>query len=216
MANESCVGSVRGLRLRVARLSSTGTTPAGASNGYVTDAFVRLSADPVYDEAQELSQANAQGDLCVYKRGKRRLKSLTVELSICTPDAELTEILAGGTLLTDGGDSVGWAAPEVGTDPVPNGVSLEVWSDAVEDGGAPADDPYWWQIFPKVFLTRGPDVYENGVKLTTFTGHAEPNANWGNGPFNDWTSDSSRITAYKRTDTLPTAACGYTTVPVQA
>src|SRR4051794_33523894 len=123
--------SVQGAVLRVTRLNADGTLATGASACYVTEAFMRVSFTPEYESGDEVAEKNAQGAVCIAYKAPDTLKNVSIEVAICEPDPELTQLLAGGTLLTTGGATMGYASPSVGVDSNPDGCAIEVWSYAV-------------------------------------------------------------------------------------
>lgn len=120
---------------------------------------------------------------------------------------------------------IGFARRGVGAaDPDP--VSVELWTKAIPTGTsgacAVAGTEEWWRwVYPRATFTLGDVTHENGIGLVSLTGFADPNPNWGNGPFNDWpTSDTFDVDSPEHfildASGPPAAACGYTTVPVAA
>jgi hypothetical protein len=99
--------SVQGVCVRATRLAADGSPATGPNASYASDAFVSMTFTPQYDTGDEISQKGANGILCVYYKAADTLKNVTVALSICEPDPELTELLTGGTLLavTSGTDT---------------------------------------------------------------------------------------------------------------
>lgn len=216
MAGTDAAAQVKALMLRVARLAADGTTPAGPDGLYVTDSLVRIERRSVFAESEEIEEKNGRGVPCVTFPGNRYVKRHDLTIVVCTPDEELEELLAGGTLLTSGGNTIGYAEPAVGTQPNPNGVSIEAWTYAVVDGAPAAVNPYRWYAWPRVYdIVREDDTFEDGALLPTFTGKAVQNPNWGNGPLNDWPSTSTRILQRVRTPDLPTSQVGYQAIPAQ-
>jgi len=63
------------------------------------EAFIRATFTPDYDEGEEIQEKSANGLLCVYYKANDTLKRVTLEIAICEPDPEITEIFSGGTLL---------------------------------------------------------------------------------------------------------------------
>lgn len=212
MAQNSYAASVLGAAVRVTRLNSDGTTASGASASYVLNSFIRVSFTPEYEEGDEITEKTAGGDVCVTYKAPDTLKRVNLELAICNPDPEFTEVAAGGLLLSSGGYSVGWAAPVTGVNATPNGVSLEVWSKAIINGTAASTNPYFRWVFPYVQLRpSGERVIENGLLANTFEGFGYGNSGWGDGPQNDWVYTSDRAFAYARTSSAPTGLNGYQT-----
>jgi hypothetical protein len=146
------------------------------------------------------------------------LKRITMELAICEPDAELSQLLSGGLLLRKNVDgvvkSVGWAAPGVGDDPAGNGVSIEAWSHAVKDGKRASVLPYFHWVFPYAKLRQSGDrVIENGMLATTFEGYGLGNRNFESGVDGRWEFPvaAERPYSYARTSWAPVGLKGFYT-----
>jgi hypothetical protein len=117
---------------------------------------------------------------------------VTLEVAICDPDPEFSALMSGGLLLSDtdqqGNEvSLGWASAQTGEDPSGNGVAVEVWSRAIQNGKPAASNPYFHWVFPYV-KTRlsGDRVIENGLLATTFEGFGLGNINFRSGPDGSW------------------------------
>lgn len=137
MAGNDGAASLQACAMRVARLAADGTTPAGVSNLIVTNSIIKLDLKIVEESGDEFTVKNACGGIAFAYKDGDRLKRLDGSLTITNPDVELTEMLSGGSLITSGGQSIGFSAQGVGNTP-PNGVSLEVWTKAWIGGGQPA------------------------------------------------------------------------------
>jgi hypothetical protein len=206
---QTYLASVQGAALRVTRLLSTGATASGASASYVMNKFVRVSFTPEYEEGDEFTEKTADGSVCVTYKSADTLKRVNLEVAICEPDVEFTELIAGGVLLSSGGTNVGYASAEIGTDANPYGSALEVWSYGVTNG---TRSGYFRWLFPYVQLRpTGERVIENGLLANTFEGYGVGNAAFGDGPQNDWAYTSDRAWAYVKTNTAPTGLNGYQT-----
>lgn len=136
MAGNDCASSIQLCALRVARLAADGTTPAGATNMYVTDKLAELGITPQYEEGDEITVKGGCGQILVAFKDMDRLKRLEISLTLESVDPELIELCTGSTLITTGGQSMGFSLPAVGAAAI-NGVSLEGWSKAWIGGGAP-------------------------------------------------------------------------------
>lgn len=203
--------------LRVARLDAAGLTPAGASNMYVTNTLVKVTFTPVYESGDEVTKKDGQGNLCLNIKQPDTFKRVDINsVELCAEDPELVEMLGGGAIITDTGDTIGYAAPAVGLDPVPNGVSLEVWTRRFVDN-EPAALPYAHYVFPKVKLKPLAKSIEATPMATDFEGEGYENSGWGNGPANDWPVGAVSNRAYQwiAEATAPTGALGYQATPVQ-
>ena len=209
---QNYAASVTGVAIRATRLNANGSTVTGASASYVLNKFSRVSFTPEYEEGDEFTEKTAGGEVCVTYKSPDTLKRVNLEVAICDPDPEFTELIAGGVLLSAGGNSVGYAAAVTGADALPNGASLEVWSRAISGGMVAPTNPYFRWVFPYVQLRpTGERVIENGVMANVFEGFGLGNATWGDGPQNDWTFSAytDRAYAYARVATAPTGLNGY-------
>lgn len=205
--------SVAGMAIRLTRLAADGTLAIGASASYVTKKFVSLGFTPEYESGDEFTTKAADGSVCVSWKAPDTLKRVTLSIALCDPDPEFTEMIAGGTLLTAGGKSVGWQAPLVGTDATPNGVAIEVWSIANVGGRQAAVNPYWHWVFPYAQMhSAGERAIQNDLMATSFEGWAVGNSGFGDGPAApQWPFSSDSPVAYARTTAIPTGT-GYQAV----
>ena len=193
--------SVQGVALRVTKLATTGAPLVGASTCFTTTAFMRLGFTPEYAEGDEVEEKSANGVVCVYYKMPDTLKRCSISLAICAPEPDLTAMLVGGSVL---GDSLGYAAPDIGTDPNPNGVGIEVWSRAVVAGKMAGVNPYWRWVFPFAqFRMTGERALENGMMANEFQGWSVGNSAFDGGPADDWTYGTSAAFQYARDDALP-------------
>jgi hypothetical protein len=220
MATQDFAASVQGVAIRVTRLDAAGNLLNGAGDSYTTSAFLRTSFTPEYEEGDEIVEKSADGTVCVSYKAPDTLKRITMELAICEPDTELSQLISGGLLLrknfgtyaSPSNKSVGWAAPSVGDDPSGNGVALEVWSFAVADGRRASSNPYFHWVFPYAKLRQSGDrVIENGMLATTFEGYGLGNVTFGAGLDGRWEYPvaSERSYSYARTDWAPTGLKGF-------
>lgn len=199
--------SISGQVIRVTKLNANGTIAAGASASYVTKSFISVSMTPEYEDGDEFVQKNAGGEVCVTFKAPDTLKRVAMEIAICNPDPEFTQMVAGGDLLTLAGQSAGYAAPAVGTNANPNGVAVEVWSRAIVGGKPAATNPYWHWVFPYVTLRQSGDrTIENDILATAFEGYSLGNSGFASGPAAPlWAFPAltDRAYAYARTSTIP-------------
>jgi hypothetical protein len=222
MATQDYAASIQGVSIRVTRLDAAGNLLTGDADSYTTSAFMRVSFTPEYEEGDEITEKGANGVVCVTYKAPDTLKRITMELAICEPDPELSQLLSGGLLLRKNlgtsedpnNKSIGWAAPGVGDDPAGNGVALEVWSHAVKDGKKASVLPYFHWVFPFVKMRQSGDrVIENGLLANTFEGYGLGNASFQSGIDGRWEFPvaAERPYAYARTDWAPTGLNGFYT-----
>lgn len=222
MATQDYAASVQGVGLRVTRLDAAGNLMTGAMDSYTTSSFIRLSFTPEYEEGDEITEKAADGTVCVSFKAPDTLKRVTMEIAICDPDPEFTALVSGGLLLTKQstpGDqsttsSVGWAASQVGQDPSRDGVAVEVWSYAVQNGKKAAVNPYYYFVFPYVKVRQSGDrVIENGLLANTFEGFGLGNINFGSAPDGrwEWPSVTDRPYMFSRVSWAPIGYKGFYT-----
>lgn len=220
MATQNRAASVQGAAIRVTRLDASGNLLTGPHDSYTMSAFMRVTFTPEYEEGDEITEKGADGSVCVTYKAADTLKRLTMEIAICEPDPEFSALVSGGVLLTRQttpgnaatAQSVGWATNLVGENPSVNGVALEVWSYAVENGKRASVDPYFHWVFPYATLRQSGDrVIENGLLANTFSGEGLGNVNFGEGPDGrwEWPTITDRPYAYARDDWAPIGYAGW-------
>jgi hypothetical protein len=212
---QNYASSIRGAVLRISRLNADGTIATGASASYVTSRFISVSFTPEYEEGEEITQRAADGSICATFKGEDTLTRITMELSICEPDIELTEMVSGGTLLAQGGTNIGYKSPLAGVNASPNGIAVEVWSNAISNGRVDGTYPYFHWVFPSVHLRPSGDrVIENGLMAVTFEGFGDGNLNFGDGPAGTFPFPTAVDAPYVyiRTASAPVGQNGYVAV----
>lgn len=192
MPQPTPAASVQGISIRVTRLNDEGELLGGPYDSFTTSAFIRVSFTPEYEDGEEITEKAADGTLCISYKAPSTLKRMNLEVAVCNPDPELTNLLSGGLLLS-GQDTnnnevaKGWASALVGEDPSGNGVAIEVWSRAIINGKPVSGTPYFHWVFPMVKARLSGDrVIENGLLATTFEGFGEGNINFRSGPDQSW------------------------------
>ena len=222
MATQEYAASIQGVSIRVTRLDAAGNLLNGPGDSYVTSAFMRVSFTPEYEEGDEITEKNANGIVCVTYKSPDVLKRITMELAICEPDPEITNLISGGLLLrknlgtfaSPDNKSIGWASPGVGDDPAGYGVSIEVWSHAIKDGKKSSTLPYFHWVFPYAKLRQSGDrVIENGMLATTFEGYGLGNTQFASGPDGRWEfpTAAERPYSYARDTWAPVGLTGFYT-----
>lgn len=165
--------SIQGNLLRATKLTGPGAVD-DAWPVLVTNGFISASFSPEFEDGEEINQKAADGSVCVSYKGDDSLTRLTFNLSVCSPDPEVTAMLAGGSaLMADDGTTVlGYSSPEAGAR-ISNPVAIEIWSTANVDGKPAADYPYWHWVFPYVKMRfDGTREFSNGLLSWEFSGQA--------------------------------------------
>ena len=220
MATQDYAASIQGVSIRVTRLDAAGNLLNTPGDSYTTSAFMRLSFTPEYEEGDEIVEKSANGVICVSYKAPDTLKRVTMEVAICEPDPELSQLMSGGLLLRKNlgsyaapdRKSIGWAAPAVGDDPAGNGVAIEVWSFAVKEGKRAATLPYFHWVFPFCRLRQSGDrVIENGMMASTFEGYGLGNSTFSSGLDERWEFPvaTERPYSYARASWAPTGRKGF-------
>ena len=220
MATQDYAASIQGVSIRVTRLDASGNLLTNPGDSYTTSAFMRVSFTPEYEEGDEITEKSANGSICVSYKAPDTLKRVTMELAICEPDPELTNLMSGGLLLrknlgtfaSPNRSSIGWSSPGIGDDPAGNGVAIECWSFAVKDGKRAATLPYFHWVFPYCRMRQSGDrVIENGMIASTFEGYSIGNSLFGDGLDERWEFPlaTERPYSYARASWAPTGRKGF-------
>jgi hypothetical protein len=199
--------SFQAVAMRVGKLSAAGTSLTATGSAWTTNQFVSVGFTPTYQAGADLAQLAADGTLCADYRSPDMLRYVALSVAICNPEPELRQTMSGGTLLTPPpgtGAVTGYAAPDRGVIPTPNGVSLEVWSRAIVNA-----NPYWLWIFPYSMLwPTGETTLENGLPALQFTGYGYGNPSW-QSIDGAWPFVTDKAYAYARTATIPAITNGF-------
>jgi len=182
-----CAKMARGKVMRITKLDSCGNIVSGAGATLTTKAFVSGTFTPNYIEAEEISQADANGDRCIDDRSDPSLRWVDISLVVCTTDPTMINLITGDPLVVDDAtptpNTVGFRldADLTGT----ANFAMEFWSgipgQACTVGGF---TKYGYWLFPWVQDAQwGEWVIENGALTLTFTARAVFGSPWGTGPY---------------------------------
>jgi hypothetical protein len=216
-------GTLFALGIRVTKLDEAGVPLVGASNAYVSDALVKTEIGLEYEDAKQVTQLNGTGIACVNYQAPYTLKRGSIKgLQICTPDPNLTQFLIGGEVINDTAtptpNQIGYRAPLVGVEEVPNGVSLEFWTRAIIGSTLASSLPYFHWILPRAYLIPSGSWVLGGEEamIPEFDGYSLQNSGWGTGPSDDFEHPADRVWQYCREATLPDLEPGFSAVVSQA
>jgi hypothetical protein len=188
MAGPSSIIGVQAFR--VAKLDADGTpdfdNPLGGF--MMCGGTSTFEHDFEVEEGADIFEEDAAGNACVTRKKPNRTKYCTFTLTVCRNDYRLNEVFGIGANVTIGQVVVGSAVKTnsgcAGV-AVPNGVSLELWSEQWDCDVPKVDQPYQRVILPRCYLSPSGFTRENGVSLPKYTGFSIANNNWGDGPFGD-------------------------------
>jgi hypothetical protein len=223
-----CVSLARGKMLRITKLDECGAIVEGAGSSLVMKAFVSATITPNYQDPEEITQTDANGDICIDDRSPVALRWLDIELNLCLIDPTMINLITGDPLVVDDAtptpNTVGYRIDADLTGSA--NFALELWSGvsgsgACDESGFPK---YGYWLFPWVKDAQwGEWVVENGALTLTLTARAVFGGGWGVGPYDirrDATTPATLeplLTAigatqpmhYQTTTApLPTPACG--------
>ncbi len=131
-----------------------------------------------------------------------------------SPQVNVTTTTPG----VDGNVATGFQAPEVNTDPNPNGVAIEAWSHAILNNAFAASLPYVHWVMPRAKL-KPSEAMALGAEDPTqpvFEGTTEQNYEFGAGPLGDITFPTGRVWTFNRTAAIPNLSGGLVAVTAGA
>lgn len=99
MSQPDKVVSIYACALRLARLAADGSTPAGATNGYISNNLITLSMTPDVDEGTDFSSKNACGDDAFPVRDRPTIKRINLSMTLEVADPEIAELLTASPLI---------------------------------------------------------------------------------------------------------------------
>jgi hypothetical protein len=180
-----CVPLARGRRMRLTRLDTCGEPVPGPTGQLVTDGFVSVAVAPNYLDPEEITQLNANGDLCVDDQGNPALRWLDLTIIMCRIDPDAFNIMTGNPLVVNDAatpESVGFRVDgeQTGT----ANFALEMWSGVTGQPCSPTGEAqfgYW--LFPFVVQAQvGEWTIANAALTLTLTARTSTGSTWGTGP----------------------------------
>lgn len=117
-----------------------------------------------------------------------------------------------------GSTAIGYRAPQVNTDPVPYGVAIEAWSNAILSNAVASNLPYQHWVLPRCRVHPSEAYALTGEDPTqpVFEGTTEQNTEFGDGPVGDITMPTDRVYQYIRRSTIPDLSVGLVAVVADA
>lgn len=225
-----CRAFSRAAVMRLTRLDACGAPAPGATGTLVTSGFINVDAAPNYLDPEDITQLNANGDLCVDDQGNPQLRWLDLTVVVCQIDPLAMNIITGNPIVVDDAtptpNTVGFRLDTALTGTV--NFALEVWSQIPnQDCNTTTGKEYGYWLFPYVVQARvGEWSLANAALNLTFTARTSAGSNWGTGPSGYLVRDDATtgtpevlLTAIGNNQHLhfevvtaapPTAACGAT------
>lgn len=186
---------VKGTRLRGTKINNCGLPQSGPANYVVTDGWVSATISPVFQEAEELEQRNAEGRVCVQDRTPPERKYYNLSFVLCQVNTCLITLFSSWAQELDwDGNAVGFRDQRrVESD---YGVALELWTGgrSASDCPAPTSDDIFAQSASGrdygYLLTFGTEFVLGDIEIgaqvstLTLTGITFAAPQWGRGPWN--------------------------------
>jgi hypothetical protein len=181
-----CSNQARGKMIRITRLDECGAPVEGATSTLVAKAFVSVTSTPNYREAEEISQADANGDACIDDQSDVSLRWIDLSILLCVVDPSMVNLITGDPLVLDDAATPNTVGFRINNDLSGSAdFALEVWSgvtgQACDADGFPQ---YGYWLYPWVKDAQwGEWVHQNGALTLTFTARAVDGGGWGVGPY---------------------------------
>lgn len=182
-----CSNQARGKMMRLTLLDECGAVVEGPASTLVSKAFVSITSTPNYLDAEEITQADANGDICIEDRSDPQLRWIDLSIIVCVTDPSMINLITGDPLVLDDAatpNTVGFRinAALTGT----ANFALEVWSGITGQACAVGGfTQYGYWLYPWVKDAQwGEWVHQNGALTLTFTARAVNESQWGVGPYN--------------------------------
>lgn len=180
-----CYSVVRGKRMRATRLDECGNPLASATPAslVVTKGFVSVGLTAQTEDGDEITQKNADGDLCISDRSRDQFKRWNLSMQFCQVDPGLLELISNATIEEDHeANPVGVRFPEGAAE---ESFGLELWTGIPGEDCRP-DEPtnYGYMLLPFVIPGVPGDItIENGATTFTMSGQSRGSGGWGSGPY---------------------------------
>ena len=226
-----CVPLARARTMRLTRLDACGEPVPGPTGQLVSDGFISVGAAPNYLDPEEITQRNANGDLCIDDQGNPQLRWIDLTIAMCRIDPDAMNIITGNPLVVDDAvapNTVGFRidGDQTGT----ANFAMELWSNVPNQSCTAENVQYGYWLFPFVVQARvGEWTIENAALTMTLTARTKPGSTWGTGPGSylvrrDAVSQAPEVLltaidddTHMHFETVtvapPTAACGAITLP---
>jgi hypothetical protein len=183
-----CTTQARGQRMRLTRLDECGAPVEGTASTLVTSGFVSVGVSPQYQDPEEITVPNANGDPCIDDQGTPQFRWLELDIQMCLVDPDAVNIITGNPLVVDDAtptaNTVGFRIDKSLTGTA--AFALELWTGVTGQAcgvGGTAQRGYW--LFPFVVQAQFNDwTFENGALTLDMTARTSDGSGWGVGPYN--------------------------------
>lgn len=227
-----CVKLARASRMRLTRLDACGAPDPGPAGTLVSSGMINVDGAFNYLDPEEITQLNANGDLCIDDQGNPQLRWVDLTIVMCQVDPDAVNIITGNPLVVDDAtptaNKVGFRVNGELTGTA--SFAMELWSGVKgQSCDASGNREYGYWLFPYVLQARlGDFSVANAALNLTFTARTSVGSGWGTGPASytvraDATTGTPEVLLSPIDDTdhvhfevvtvaPPAAACGATTL----
>lgn len=180
-----CVALARANRMRLTRLDACGAPDPGPTGTLVTNGFINVDVAPNYLDPEEITQTNANGDLCIDDQGNPQLRWLDLTIVMCNVDPDVFNIVTGNPLVVNDAatpESVGFRINGEVTGTA--NFAMELWSRVSGQAcDAEGNALYGYWLIPFIVQARvGQWSVANAALNLTFTARTSVDSLWGTGP----------------------------------
>jgi hypothetical protein len=180
-----CFTVVRGKRMRVTRLDDCGNPPPPLDEGalVVTKGFITVSLSSDVEDGTDITQMNADGELCVVDKSRDQFKRWNLEAEFCDVDPALLSLVSNVNVETDWDDDIVGVRSYQGS---PTGAfALELWTGVPGTDCLPGEpSQYGYLLLPFVVPgVLGDITVENGASTFSIGGFTRGSGGWGVGPY---------------------------------
>lgn len=182
-----CGSQARARVMRLTRLDECGTPVEGVCSTLTTSGMIQVVDTPTYQDVEEITQTNANGDLCIDDQSDPALRFLALEVQLCLVDPDAVNFITGDPLVLDDATPT---ANTVGfrTDAALTGsgnFALEIWTGVPNQACDPAGfATYGYWLYPWVTQANwGEITFANAAINLDFTARTRAGSNWGVGPY---------------------------------
>lgn len=179
-----CRPLARASRMRLTRLDECGAPDPGPTGTLVTDGFISVGSAPNYLDPEEITQLNANGDLCIDDQCNPQLRWLDLTIVMCQVNPDAFNIITGNPLVVDDAvspNTVGFRINQALTGTV--NFAMELWSGVTGQSCAAGDVEYGYWLLPYIVQARvGEWSVANAALTMTLTARTHADSQWGTGP----------------------------------
>lgn len=205
-----CLAALNVCAIRITRLFSDGEPDFGA-DAFSVHVPVSIAVTQNTYEVPAVQQADGCGELCIDVPSIVTPSGVGLVVTLCPTDYELFAMLGGGTVMTSGGEVIGYTDPPNGT--IPGPVCVEAWQqtrDGDNIGTIAGVQQFIHHVWPMVTFSKGDRTFENAATLQVWNGTGTVNNQIGiSGPYGDWPAPGVLGSAGEfYDDVLPEQFCG--------